>query len=67
MKIGSNKKPVEVGYWYKENEHTVEQRYKLPHGWLLLSEDYGTAFIPFAEDGTGWGPSDSVCLQPVYL
>tara|TARA_Y100001934_G_scaffold204236_1_gene241088 strand:- start:1804 stop:2217 length:414 start_codon:yes stop_codon:yes gene_type:complete len=36
-------------------------RYKLPHGWMLSVRN-GGGFVPFAEDGTGWGKNDPARL-----
>ena len=39
-------------------------RAKLPHGWLVYGgeDDKTPCFVPFAEDGTGWGPNDPAAL-----
>jgi hypothetical protein len=40
-------------------------RQKLPHGWLVtINSGYGEGitFVPFAEDGTGWGKNDPTDL-----
>ena len=34
-------------------------RSKLPHGWLVVLNQGSTlTFVPFADDGTGWGKND---------
>lgn len=62
--LGTRKNPIEEG-WYKVGpdgpyEKRGSVRYKLPHGWLLAS---GKCFVPFAEDGTGWGKNDPLDLS----
>ena len=35
-------------------------RSKLPHGWLVvLNLGSAVTFVPFSEDGTGWGKNDT--------
>jgi len=39
-------------------------RSKLPHGWLVVLNCGSTiTFVPFAEDGTGWGKNDNQLMQ----
>jgi hypothetical protein len=37
-------------------------RAKLPHGWLCSFGD-GTTFVPFGDNGTGWGKGDDAKLR----
>lgn len=62
--LGTRKNPLEEG-WYKvaRNSEFVSVRHKLPHGWLVYGLE---CFIPFAEDGTGWGKNDPVDLSGEY-
>ena len=53
---------------YVEEEHwrikdTSVQRIKLPHGWLVSMSVDGTTFVPFADNGTGWGKDDDAKLR----
>jgi len=38
------------------------RRAKLPHGWLVMESKTGLTFVPFAADGSGWGPNDPLEL-----
>jgi hypothetical protein len=45
---------------------TVISRIKLPHGWVVVAGRLGgtgACFVPFAEDGTGWGKNDPVQIS----
>ncbi len=55
---------------YEEGEDVEEatedslwvHRARLPHGWLVKVQSEageGLTFVPFASDGTGWGPCDN--------
>ena len=51
----------------KKEPQAPTTRTKLPHGWLVSNamwnaEGIGSTFVPFAEDGTGWGPNDDLDL-----
>lgn len=67
--MGTKENPVEIGYFYHRHYNDNDEptyygfRLKLPHGWLVGDEG---AFVPFAEDGTGWGKNDPVTLRKVY-
>jgi len=63
--MGTKENPVETGHFYRlyndEDETTRNGfRQKLPHGWLVGGEGI---FVPFAEDGTGWGKNDPADLS----
>lgn len=71
MMLGTKENPLEIGC-YKTNsrfqlglrysEDITGLRYKLPHGWLIYGKEI-PCFIPFAEDGTGWGKNDPADLS----
>ena len=51
--------------WTKDSLYLARytMRAKLPHGWLIRVNDDtggGITFVPFAENGTGWGPDDDL-------
>ena len=63
--LGTKENEVEYGYWYSDfplEVHRAPYRFKLPHGWLVPWTE-GVAFVPFAEDGTGWGKNDPASLR----
>ena len=73
--LGTRKNPVENGFYAWQNKPTElmndegfcsiteYERMKLPHGWLVKDDNTnGLAFVPFAEDGTGWGKNDPTNL-----
>ena len=56
--LGTRKNPLEGGYYKLGRDGDLgNKRYKLPNGWVLSGLE---CFIPFAEDGTGWGKNDPV-------
>lgn len=55
---------------YRRMPETSIGRVRLPHGWLVTvwsgansGGEPGTTFVPFAENGTGWGSGDDVNLR----
>jgi|TARA_B100001094_G_scaffold312700_1_gene349643 hypothetical protein len=64
--IGTKENPVEAGKFYRkhllQNATLVDTiRWKLPRGWLIYDSDC-MSFVPFSEDGTGWGRNDPADL-----
>ena len=67
MMLGTKENPAEYGFYYYAFSNLPEgisspppkarSRIKLPHGWLCV-DGGGGGFVPFAEDGTGWGKND---------
>ncbi len=60
--LGTKENEVEGGFFFGGG--VTRRRLKLPHGWLVWM-DNGDPFVPFAEDGTGWGKNDPVDLTKV--
>ena len=62
---GTKENPVEAGKFYrKQGGHATlvdTIRWKLPRGWLIYDSDC-MSFVPFSEDGTGWGRNDPADL-----
>ena len=56
--LGTKENPVEGGSYHRGNG--TGYRTKLPHGWLVMD-----AFVPNAEDGTGWGKNDPADLENI--
>ena len=63
--LGTKENPVEVGEFQTRQTGGYTKtvfRSKLPRGWILQgNNEY--SFIPFAEDGTGWGKNDPTDLS----
>ena len=66
---GTKENPVELGrYWRTSHPDSGSReesreviRIKLPHGWLM-PYDEGVTFVPWGDNGTGWGPNDPADL-----
>tara|TARA_B110000495_G_scaffold196180_1_gene204694 strand:- start:222 stop:440 length:219 start_codon:yes stop_codon:yes gene_type:complete len=65
--LGTEGNPVKYGLADTTGSLGRIGRLKLPHGWLLTvyKTDGGLTFVPFAENGTGWGKNEPVELWDV--
>ena len=59
--MGTEANKVEQGAVMTNGNPRYIRRYKLPHGWMVNVRG-GGGFVPFAEDGTGWGKHDPTRL-----
>ena len=60
ISLGKNDAKWENG---QKNKETVFGRIALPHGWLVVVGGGAVCFVPFADNGTGWGKNDPVQIK----